>query len=97
MDERLGTISVSKLAGLDLSTWQYRFVKFSGAYAVKCSTRDTINGILQNKPSGTTEVADIVIHGILNLITDGTLTAGAYIMSDVSGRGDVLTHARLAF
>lgn len=92
MDERLGTISTTKLAGLDLSGWQYRFVKFSGAYVVKSSTRDTIHGVLQNKPSVSGQAADVVIHGITNVITDGTITAGAYVMSDASGRADVLTH-----
>ena len=92
LDEKLTQIIDTRYtAGADLSSWQYRYVRISGTSIVKTqSARGNIHGILQNKPASG-DVAAVLIHGMSKMKTDGTVTAGAWLMSDTSGRADVHT------
>ena len=91
MAENLQQITITMLAGLDLSAWQHRFVRFSGDYVVRTlSAGGVVNGILLNKPDAKDKSAEVLIFGIGKIVTDGTVAIGDFIFSDASGRGDVI-------
>lgn len=79
-------------AGADLSGWQHRFVRISGVFAVKTATaRGEIHGVLLNKPDAQNKAAHVLLCGVGKLVSDGSTTAGAWLVSDASGRCDVAT------
>ena len=84
-------VDMTYLAGLDLSSHQYKLVKFSGAYVILSSTRGDIAGVLQNKPDAQEKPAIVRHSGISLVVTDGGISAGHHIISDSSSRADTGT------
>lgn len=92
MENQLQLQTITMKAGADLSGYQYRFVRISGAFVVKTqSARGAIAGVLQNKPDAQNKPARVVISGIGKLKTDGGVSAMEFLMSDASGLADTAT------
>lgn len=74
------------LAGADLSTKQYYFVKDDGnGLVVLCGAGEQALGVLQNAPASG-EAADIAVLGVTKVVCSGALSAGAAIACDASGK-----------
>lgn len=70
---------ITLVAGADLSSAQYKFVKISSGNAVVCAAAtDRPIGVLQNAPASGQE-AEIVVVGGTKVIAGGSITAGAAI------------------
>lgn len=79
-------------AAADLSSYQYRFMKYSSGQVTYVSTQgaDTI-GILQNNPSAAGRAAVMAYGGISELELGGSVSQGNELCSDTVGRGIVAT------
>lgn len=80
---------VSRKAGADLSTKQFYLVKLDTAadrqVILAAANADVCEGVLTNKPtSGKT--AAVQVNGQAKVIYGATVTRGAALMSDTSGR-----------
>jgi len=85
------TIVDSLLAGGDLSSSQFRFVKMSGTTVVAVSgATDQPVGVLQNTPASG-ELATFVRFGPTKLEASAAITAGARIGPSANGRGVTYT------
>jgi hypothetical protein len=74
-------------ANADLSANQYYFVKAnSSGNAVVAAAGDLVAGVLQNKPAAAGRAAAIMIDGVTKVIAGGTITPGASVESDSSGK-----------
>lgn len=74
------------LAGADLSTKQFYFVKDDGnGLVVLCGAGEQALGVLQNAPASG-EACDVAILGVTKVVCSGALSAGADIASDASGK-----------
>ena len=85
-------LKISLVAGADLSTSQYYFVKLnSSGQAVVCAAlTDTPIGVLQNKPvSGA--IAEITVIGVSKVNSDTGITAGAVIGTAADGQATTKT------
>jgi len=74
------------IAGADLSTNQYNFMKISAnmTVVVCAALTDIPVGVLQNNPpSG--GAAEIMVSGITKIVTAGALTAGNLVGCDAAG------------
>lgn len=82
----------SFVAGGNLSTKQYHFVKLSAANTVViCSgATDIPIGILQNNPESGAE-ATVMMLGTSKLVSDAALSVGALIGTSADGQGDAKT------
>jgi hypothetical protein len=77
---------ISRPAGADLRTAQYKAVKInSSGQAVLAAAGDFAIGILQNKPN-TGEAATIQIHGISKASADAAITAGVRVTPSADGQ-----------
>lgn len=74
-------------AAADLSASQFYAVKITAARAVNLASTggEPIYGILQNKPTSG-QAADVGLFGITKAVAGAAITAGAYLMTDTSGR-----------
>ena len=72
-------------AGADLRTSQYLGLKMSGANVVLAGNGERIVGVLQNKPNSG-EAVEIQTLGITKGVLGDTVTAGADVAMDASGR-----------
>ena len=84
-------------AAADLSTLQYTVMRVSAAN--KCNvaslaTQSTIVGVLQNKPKSG-EFATVAFLGKSKCVAGGTLTAGAPVTINGSGRAIAVTSGNL--
>lgn len=73
---------------------QYCFVKVSGAHQATLATgaaNEIVIGVLQNKPQNAGAAATVAIRGVSLVEAGGTITAGAAIKVDGSGRGIAAT------
>jgi hypothetical protein len=77
----------SQLAGADLRTAQFKFVKLngSGQVVIASAAGEKVLGVLQNKPN-TGEVADVMLIGVTKLISGAAVTAGALVMTDANAK-----------
>jgi hypothetical protein len=73
---------------------QYCFVKVSAAHTVALATgaaNEIVIGVMQNKPQVTGQAATVALRGVSLVESGGTVTAGAAIKVDGSGRGVAAT------
>lgn len=82
-----GAISVG-----DLSTSQFCFVRLNGSavdFEIDLTTAATQRsvGVLQNDPNSSGQPAEVAISGVCKLRFGGSITQGAFIVSDTLGRG----------
>jgi len=83
-----GQVIKSYLAGEDLSSSQFKFVKLSTGTAVVCDgATDVPIGVLQNKPASG-ENAEIVVQGGTKVQADAALAAGDLIGTSADGQAD---------
>ena len=83
-------IIVSKIAGEDLTSYRYKFVKLSSdTEVVKTdSTSDNPFGILQNAPN-IGEVANVAIASSTQVVAAESLAVGNQVATDASAEGQV--------
>lgn len=84
--ERSRTI-YSKVAGEDLSAWQYHVVKISAntIIAFNDDEDELPFGILQNDPASG-QLAEVCVGGITKIMVASALLAGAPVSADVLGK-----------
>lgn len=74
------------LAGADLSTYQFRFVKVDATGVVLATAgTDACIGVLQNKPT-LGQACEVETIGTTKLVAGALVAKGAAVMSDGSGR-----------
>jgi hypothetical protein len=79
------------LAGADLSSSQYKIVKFAstaGEVIVGALATDNLIGVLMNDPADG-EAADIAVLGIAKVQCEASQNAGAWVTSSTTGRAKV--------
>jgi len=82
------SVKVTLVAGADLSSSQYKFVKLDSngnAVAVAAAT-DAPIGVLQNTPTSGQE-AEVVVSGGTKLLLGGTVAAGGRVSPNATGAG----------
>lgn len=81
-------VKVSLVAGGDLSSSQYKFVKLnsSGQVIAVAAATDRPIGVLQNNPASG-GVAEVLITGGTKLVLGGTVTEGAIVSPSSTGAG----------
>lgn len=81
-------VSLNLLAGANLSASQYRFVYISAANTVLLVATAGVQscGILQNEPAAAGRSAEVAISGRVKVYAGATVTAGAKLTSDATGR-----------
>ena len=79
------------VAGADLSSGQYRFVKLnaSGEAVLCAAVTDKPVGVLQNDP-GLGEEAEVMATGITKLSADSAVAIGDEIGTSADGQGDTI-------
>ena len=79
----------SRVAGEDLSSDQYKFVKLDGSgQAIKCTAiTDRPVGVLQNDPESGEE-AEIMVSGITKLEADGVIAIAAELGTSADSQAD---------
>ena len=66
---------------------QYHFVKVTGVHQVGLTNAsDNIIGVLQNKPQYTGNAATVAIRGVVKVVSDAAVTAGAKVYSSADGQ-----------
>ncbi len=93
----VGGRSASFEAASDLSSYQYRGVQFDSNGRVSYGTGGTLTntspvvGILQNKPSGTSHAAEVMLPGgISKIYAEAAITIGTWITFGTAGGGSAL-------
>lgn len=80
---------VNRIAGADLSTKQFYFVKLDTSadrqVVLAAGNSDVVEGILTSKPTSG-HVGSVQVKGQGKVIYGGTVTRGDALMSDSSGR-----------
>lgn len=83
--------SFSRNAGADLSAEQHKFVKIdSSGDIVLTGSTEASAGVLQNDPLQT-EPGTVLNVGISKVVAGAAVAAGAFVMSDGSGRAITAT------
>ena len=79
--------SISLVAGEDLSSSQYRFVKLNAAGAViRCTVQgEFAAGVLQNKPTSG-QIAEVGFNGVSKIVLGNTVVGTDQLMTDTAGR-----------
>lgn len=82
------SVKVSLVAGADLSSSQYKFVKLnsSGQVIAVAAATDRPIGVLQNNPASG-GVAEVLVSGGTKLVLGGTVTEGGIVSPNSSGAG----------
>lgn len=84
-EERVFTFSA--LACADLSSNQYRAIRYSTGAAIALSgAADNAIGILQNKPAAAGRVASFATLGLTKAVAGGVIAAGNWIGPGASGK-----------
>ena len=73
-----GDLSASQYLGIDINS--------SGLAAVVASSGAEGIGILQNKPTSTSEAATVATEGISKAVAGAAITAGAKVMFSAAGK-----------
>jgi hypothetical protein len=76
---------VSLVAGADLTTHQYKMVRFASTNLQLCGAGLKAHGILQDKPDDT-EVGAVRRGGISQVVCGGDVSKGSEFTSDSAGR-----------
>lgn len=72
----------------DLSTKQYYLMKMSsGAITTNDTAGGPCLGVLMNKPTASTQVAQVAVSGTVPCVAGGSVSAGDRIKSDGNGKG----------
>lgn len=82
------SVKVSLVAGGDLSSSQYKFVKLnsSGQVIAVAAATDRPIGVLQNNPASG-GVAEVLVSGGTKLVLGGSVTEGAIVSPSSTGAG----------
>jgi len=82
------SVKLSLVAGGDLSSSQYTFVKLnsSGQVIACAAATDRPIGVLQNNPASG-KVAEVLVSGGTKLVLGGTVAAGAIVSPSSTGTG----------
>lgn len=85
-------LSITFIAGADLSAYQYHFVKLSADNTVViCAAQTDIPvGVLQNDPDAAGKAASVMIYGVskLEVAAAGALTFGLAVGTDAVGEAE---------
>ena len=84
-----------KLAGADLSSSQYKIVKFAstaGEVVLASAATDNIAGVLMNDPADG-EVAEVAYLGIAKVQCEASQSEGAWVAASTTGRAKVTSTA----
>jgi len=86
------SVKVSLVAGADLSSSQYKFVKLnsSGQVIAVAAATDRPIGVLQNAPASG-GVAEVLVSGGTKLVLGGTVTEGQIVSPSSTGAGVTIT------
>lgn len=81
-------VRITLVAGADLSSAQYKFVKLnsSGQAIAVAAVTDRPIGVLQNNPTSGQEASVLVVGGT-KLVAGGTVTEGAVVGTSSTGTG----------
>lgn len=87
LDRNLQVISLP--ASADLSSHQFKIVAIdsAGRVALPSGSVGAIIGVLQNKPAGTAEAAQVAIGGVSRCQSGGSIASGDLVKSDAGGLG----------
>jgi hypothetical protein len=87
------SVKVTLVAGADLSSKQYHFVKLnsSGQAVVVAAATDLPIGILQNAPTSGQE-AEVLVAGGSKLVLGGTVAAAGVVSTSSAGAGVAIAH-----
>jgi len=79
----------TRVAGADLSTHQYKFIKLdsAGAVVICAAASDRPYGVLQNAPASGEE-ADVLLVGFSKVSADAALAIGIEIGTSADGQAD---------
>jgi len=89
--EKDGQIVIQKLAGADLSSSQYHFVKFSSGAVIECAAAtDVPVGVLQNAPESGYP-ADVLIFGVTKVSSNAAIAQDALIGTSSDAQAVTLT------
>ena len=82
-------LKITAIAGADLSSKQYRFVKMSAdnTVVVCAGATDAPIGVLQNNPISGAEASVLVVGGT-KLVASAAIAAGIKIGTDANGKAD---------
>lgn len=79
---------ITATAGADLSTHQYKFVKFDSGNVILCAAAtDVPLGVLQNKPTSG-QAATVRVLGVTKVVSGGVIAQGAPLGTDANGLAD---------
>ncbi|SCM71512.1 hypothetical protein KL86PLE_100245 [uncultured Pleomorphomonas sp.] len=86
MTTQANGLDITRLAGADLSSSQYLFVKLdANAQVVVAGAGEDAIGVLQNKPAAG-QAATVRVGGLSKVVAGAAITAGARVASDASGK-----------
>jgi hypothetical protein len=87
------SVKVTLVAGADLSSKQYTFVKLdsSGQAVAAAAATDIPIGVLQNAPTSGQE-AEVLISGGSKLVLGGTVAAAGVVSTSSAGAGVAIVH-----
>jgi hypothetical protein len=86
---------VSLIAGANLATEQYSFLKVDTAGAVVLAgAGEDVDGVLMNDPASG-RVAQVAVDGIVKVKCGGTIAAGASVASNASGKAVAATTGQM--
>lgn len=81
---------ISIPANADLSGNQFYFVKVANnsgsGEAALADAGDRVLGVLQNAPDAQGKVAEVAIGGVVKVVADASITAGAEVASSSTGK-----------
>ena len=86
------SVKMTAIAGVDLSTYQYTFVKLnsSGQAIPVAAATDVAIGVLQNAPKVNME-AEITVIGGSKIVSSAALAVGTVLGTSAAGLGVALT------
>lgn len=87
-------VNITKVAGADLSTHQFKAVKLdTNGNVVLSGVGELAIGILQNKPANG-QPATVRISGVSKMIAGGAIGAGVAVASDANGKAKAAVAGR---
>jgi hypothetical protein len=74
------------LAAADLSTHQYKFVKYTSTGWNVAGLGEMADGVLEDKPEALGRVAQVALLGVVKVKAGAAVAKGALVMSDANGK-----------
>lgn len=86
-------LKITLEAATDLSSKQYYFIKkdANGRATPVTAATDVIVGVLQNKPKGLGQTAEVVVSGKTKMVSAGVIAIQANIGPDATGKAQSVT------